>query len=86
MTFGDLVFGSEPHLPSLANSLEIPLSEADSKVSILNEIFRKVGVSCTDSMHFLPLIHRVTFVHSQIRYRVIPSRTSFLLIPTTTSL
>lgn len=86
MTFGDLVFGRESRLPSLANSLNVPSSEADSKVSLLNEIFRKVGVSCTDSMHFSLLIHRVTLVHSQIRYRVIPSRTSLLLIPTTTSL
>ena len=60
MSFGDLVFGSELHLPSLADSLRIPSSEADSKVSLLNEIFRRVGVSCTDSMHFSLLIHRVT--------------------------
>ena len=52
MSFGDLVFGSELHLPSLANSLNVPISEGDSKVSLLNEIFRQVGVSCTDSMHF----------------------------------
>jgi len=60
MSFGDLVFGSELHLPSLADSLKIPPNGADSKVSLLNEIFREVGVSCTDSMHFPLLIHRVT--------------------------
>lgn len=60
MSFRDLVFASEHNLPSLATFLNIPLSEGDSKVPLLNGIFRKVGVSCTDSMHFSPLIHRVT--------------------------
>ena len=60
MTFGNLVLADEFNLPSLANSLNLPLSGEDSQVSILNNIFRQLGVSCTDFTCFPLLIHRVT--------------------------
>ena len=61
ISFGQLVHVSESHLPSLAKSLELLPSEEESQVSILNKIFRQLGVSCTDFTYFSLLIHRVTF-------------------------
>ena len=58
--FGDLVVANDAKLASFTNSLNIQLDERDSHVSILNKVFRQLGVSCTDFTLLPQLIHRVT--------------------------
>jgi len=83
ISFGELASADESRSESLAKSLDLTPGEEDTRISTLNKIFRKLGVSCTD---FRLLIHRVTVCSPQIQYRVIPSWTGTLLMPNMTNI
>ena len=86
-SFGELVFSDSPRVVILAQSLNLPPGEEDTRATTLNKIFLYLGVSC---MH-LAFLFRYLFTgglsaHSQIQYRAVPSRASILLMPSMTSL
>ena len=60
ISFGELVHSSESRLLSLANTLDLSPGGEDSQISLLNKVFRQLGVSCTNSTCFSLLIHWVT--------------------------